>query len=106
MRFISDSRPLPVATGAGPGARQAKQVAHEASSLIGAAVLVLAGSVEARTLARDGCAERCAVYVQLGPSDDDDEMMRPGPRGDDGEPLEMVPPGPPGPPSDYDEEGE
>jgi len=62
--------------------------------LITAAVLALAGSAQARAFSRDGCAERCAVYVQqLGPSDDDDERMRPGPRGDDGEAIEMLPPG-------------
>jgi hypothetical protein len=34
--------------------------------LMNTAVLVFAGSVQARLFGRDGCAERCAIYVPQG----------------------------------------
>ena len=62
---------------------------------VSAAMLVLAGSAEARIFRQDDCDERCLISAQLlRPGEDDDaEVWRPGPRGEDGEAIEAMPPG-------------
>ena len=62
---------------------------------VSAAMLVLAGSAEARIFSQDGCDGRCLISAQLlRPGEDDDaEIWRPGPRGDGDEAIEAMPPG-------------
>ena len=89
--------------------------------LVSAAMLVLAGSAEARIFSQDDCDDRCLISAKLlRPGEDDDaEIWRPGPRGDDGEAIEAMPPGlreddddedgapgQPGVPSDEDDDDE
>ena len=59
------------------------------------AMLVFAGSAQARSFDRDESAEPCLFSAQLlrPDEDDDDEVWRPGPRGEDGEPIETGRPG-------------
>ncbi len=85
---------------------------------VSAAMLVLAGSAEARIFRQDDCDERCLISAQLlRPGEDDDaEVWRPGPRGDDDEDEapglrendddEDGAPGRPGVPSDEDDDDE
>ena len=62
---------------------------------VSAAMLMLAGSAEARIFSQGDCDDRCLISAQLlRPGEDDDaEVWRPGPRGDDGEAIEAMPPG-------------
>jgi hypothetical protein len=88
---------------------------------VSAAMLVLAGSAEARIFSQGDCDDRCLIPAQLlRPGEDDDaEIWRPGPRGEDGEAIEAMPPGlrendddedgapgRPGVPSDQDDDDE
>ena len=84
---------------------------------VSAAMLVLAGSAEARIFSQDDCDDRCLIPAQLlRPGEDDDaEVWRPGPRGDDDEDEapglredddEDGAPGRPGVPSDQDDDDE
>ena len=84
------------------------------------AMLVFAGSAQARSFGRADGVEPCLFSAQLlRPDEDDDddgEVLRPGPRGEDGEPIETGRPGwrtddddnevpeRPGAPSDYDDD--
>ena len=82
--------------------------------LIGTATLVLAGSAQAGFPGR-GAGTGGRLRIQQFSPGDDEEVIRPGPRGDDGEPIELAPPRPdwgddemieptpqPGPPSEGD----
>jgi hypothetical protein len=62
---------------------------------VSAAMLVLAGSAEARIFSQDDCDECCLISAQLlRPGEDDDaEVWRPGLREDDDEAIEAMPPG-------------
>jgi hypothetical protein len=53
--------------------------------LISAAVLVSASSPQARPIGGNDCDERCRIDMQqLSPdNDDEDEVLRPGPREDE-----------------------
>ncbi len=96
MRFVFDNQPLPVATAAGPSGAASKTGGIMKRVLfVSAAMLVLAGSAEARIFSQDDCDERCLISAQLlRPGEDDDaEVWRPGPRGEDREAIEAMPPG-------------
>ena len=82
--------------------------------LIGTAMFVLASSAQAGFFG-GGAGTGRLLHVQQYSPGDDDEVIRPGPRGDDGEPIELAPPEPdwgddeiteptpqPGPPSEGD----
>ena len=63
--------------------------------LMSVAMLVFAGSPQARPIGWNDCDEPCRIDVQqLSPGhDDDDEVWRLGPRGEDGEAIELAPGG-------------
>jgi hypothetical protein len=82
--------------------------------LISAVAVVFSGSAQAGFFGGGDGTGRLLRIQQFSPGDDD-EVIRPGPRGDDGEPIELAPPEPdwgddemieprpqPGPPSDGD----
>ena len=80
--------------------------------LTSVAILTVASSPHARPHGWGGCDERCWIDAQrVSPGDEnDDEIVRPGPRGEDGGPIDLAPPKPswddeltePGPPADDD----
>ena len=62
--------------------------------LISAAVVMFAGSAQARLFGGGDCTG-CLLHIQLlNPDDDDDEVLRPGPRGDESDAIEIGPRGP------------
>jgi hypothetical protein len=64
--------------------------------LIGAAILAFVCVAEARSFSLSGRDHQPVFVLQPSLSDDDDpELIRPGPRGADGEMIELRPPGSP-----------